>query len=266
MVLVIINHRSHMTDEKLRLVKSLVSSMPELTLGQLHWIQRVVSIFGQEHGFTVYRSDLFDEETLRNFGEAMRVHHSFSAEPFSKDKFEYVLVTVLKLSGRKANLAPKGNPGHDATIDGVKISLKTQADKGIREEQIWISKFMELGKGQWNHNPADLEGLRQQFFSHMKNYDRILILRALAKSPRWKYELVEIPKDLLVRAKAGRLEMKLRSRQTPKPGYCYVDDENGRKLFDLYFDGGTERKLQIKNLRKDLCRVHAVWEFLIPQE
>jgi len=125
---------------------------------------------------------------------------------------------------------------------------------------------MELGKGQWSDNPADIEGLRQQFFAHMKSYDRILCLRALEKGPRWKYELVEIPKELLALARSGRLEMKINSRQSPKPGYCYVYAQDGRKLFDLYFDGGTERKLQIKNLRKDQCRVHAVWEFLIPQE
>jgi hypothetical protein len=76
-----------MTDEKPRLVKYLISSIPELTLGQMHWIERVVSVFREEHQFTIHRSDLFDEELLRNFGEAMRVHHSFSAEPFSKDKW-----------------------------------------------------------------------------------------------------------------------------------------------------------------------------------
>jgi hypothetical protein len=186
-----------MTDEKLRLVRALVDAIPDLTIGQLHWIQRVVEVFGAEHRYTVNRSDIFDETVLRNFGDAMRVHHSFSAEPFSKDKFEYVLVTVLKISGRKAILAPKGNPGHDVTVDGVKISLKTQANKGIEEHTLWVSKFMELGKGQWSDNPVDLEGLRQQFFEHMKSYDRILSLRALEKGPRWKYELVEIPKKLL---------------------------------------------------------------------
>ena len=31
--------------------------------------------------------------------------------------------------------------------------------------------------------------------------------------------------------------------------------------FSLYFDGGTERKLQIKHLRKDLCKIHATWIF-----
>ena len=255
-----------MTDEKLLLVQALVDAMPELTLGQLHWIQRVVEVFGAEHRYTINRSDIFDQTILRNFGDAIRVHHSFSAEPFSKDKFEYVLVTVLRVSGRKANLAPKGNPGHDVTVDGVKISLKTQANKGIKEQTLWVSKFMELGKGQWSDNPADIEGLRQQFFAHMKSYDRILCLRALEKGPRWKYELVEIPKELLALARSGRLEMKITSRQSPKPGYCYVYAQDGRKLFDLYFDGGTERKLQIKTLRKDQCRLHAVWEFLIPQE
>jgi len=193
----------------------------------------------------------------------MRVHHSFSAEPFSKDKFEYVLVTVLKLSGIRAELAPKGNPGHDATLNGVKVSLKTQANKGIAKNKLWISKFMELGKGDWNDVPADLIGLRDQFFRHMEGYDRILSLRALAKSPNWHYELVEIPKSLLAKARTGALEMKLDSKQRPKPGYCSVENKEG-KLFDLYFDGGTERKLQIKGLRKDACVIHASWKFFIP--
>ena len=136
------------TDDKLRLVKSLVDTIPELTAGQLHWLQRVVRVFEAEHHFALTRSDLFDEETLQNFGDAMRVHHSFSAEPFSKDKFEYVFVKVLNMSGHKAVLAPKGNPGHDATVDGIRLSPKTQADKSIKTDAVWISKYMELGKGQ----------------------------------------------------------------------------------------------------------------------
>ena len=254
-----------MTNDKIQLVKQLVEAIPDLTLGQLHWIKRVVKVFGGHHQYSLTESDIFDETVLKNFGDAMRVHHSFSAEPFSKDKFEYVLAEVLKITGRNAVLAPKGNPGHDLTVDGVRVSLKTQADKGIKEDLLWVSKFMELGKGQWSNKPAELEGLRQQFFAHMKSYDRIFSLRTLHKSPNWKYELVEIPKKLLMLASAGVLEMKLDSKQNPKPGYCYVADSKGNKLFDLYFDGGTERKLQIKNLRKNLCRVHATWEFLIPQ-
>ncbi len=254
-----------MTDDKIKLIENLVEAIPTLTLGQLHWIHRVASVFREDHQFSVTKSDIFDETVLRNFGDAMRVHHCFSAEPFSKDKFEYVLVEVLKITGRRASMAPKGNPGHDITIDDVRISLKTQADKGIKDDHIWISKFMELGKGVWGSDPKELEGLRQQFFDHLKSYDRILSLRALRKGPRWKYELVEIPKALLLGADRGVLEMKLDSKQTPRPGYCYVKDQEGRSVCELYFDGGTERKLQLKNLQKALCRIHATWEFLIPE-
>jgi hypothetical protein len=255
-----------MSTDKLLLVKTLVDSIPTLTAGQLQWLERVVNVFQAKHTFLINKSDLFDAITLQNFGDAMRIHHSFSAEPFSKDKFEYVFVKVLKMNGYKAHLSPKGNPGHDATVNGKTLSLKTQADKGIRSDLIWISKFMELGKGSWSDNPDDLIGLRAQFLRHMQSYDRILSLRALSKSPHWIYELVEIPKELLLKASDGCLEMMISSKQIPKPGYCRVKSEQGTSLFELYFDGGGERKLQIKNLLKSECFVHATWEFLIPSE
>jgi hypothetical protein len=254
-----------MTSDKKLLIQSLVAAIPELTSGQLQWLQRVVHVFAADHNFQLSASDFLDETTLQNFGDAIRIHHSFSSESFSKDKFEYVLVKVLKMSGHSASLAPKGNPGHDATANGVKLSLKTQADKGVRETIIWISKFMELGKGKWGDDPSDLVGLRQQFLTHMTAYDRIFTLRTVTKSPTWKYELVEIPKNLLIKAKDGELRMMLDSKQYPKPGYCYVR-EGDKTLFDLYFDGGSERKLQIKNLDKNYCSVHATWEFVIPPE
>jgi type II restriction enzyme len=59
--------------------------------------------------------------------------------------------------------------------------------------------------------------------------------------------------------------MKNGSAQFPKPGYCYIE-EQGTTLFSLYFDGGGERKLQIKGLRKDLCLVHATWKFEPPTD
>jgi hypothetical protein len=50
------------------------------------------------------------------------------------------------------------------------------------------------------------------------------------------------------------------SKQSPKPGYCDVT-EKGVLLFQLYFDAGGERKLQIKNLGKSNCIIHAYWKF-----
>jgi type II restriction enzyme len=253
-----------MTQDKHNRIKELVERIPSLTDGQLYWINRVINVFQSPHDYHILKSDLFDERTLDNFGDALRIHHGFSAEPFSKDKFEYVLETVLKMTGHQAQLAPRGNRGHDITIDGTKVSLKTQADKNIQEDKIWISKFMELGRGTWGDDPKDLIGLRNSFLRHLQNYDRIFTLRALKRSPQWHYELVEIPKHLMLSAEKGELVMKLDSAQYPKPGYCYIRTDEGENIFQLYFDAGSERKLQVKSLLKSHCVVHASWRFTIP--
>ena len=255
-----------MTDDRQQRIRELVRKIPGLNAGQIYWLERVLRVFESQRNFQIVESDLLDQTTLENFGDALRIHHSFSAEPFSKDKFEYVLEKVLTMSGHDATLASRGNRGYDITIAGIKFSLKTQADSNIREDRIWISKFMELGKGHWGDDPKDLVPLRSSFLQHLRNYDRIFTLRALRRSPHWHYELVEIPKRLMLAAKNGDLQMRLKSKQYPKPGYCYVRSRKGEDLYQLYFDAGSERKLQVKNLQKSACKVHATWTFVIPQE
>jgi type II restriction enzyme len=207
------------------------------------------------------KSDLVTADILRNFGDILRIHHCFSVEPFSKDRFEYAFQKTLSGAGVEAALAPRGNPGHDLTIRGVPTSLKTEAAANTKANAIHISKFMELGRGVWSDKPDQLEGLRDRFFHHMRSYERIFTLRRLKASGSEHYELVEIPKALLNEAANGALEMRMDSTQTPKPGYCTVRDAVGRIRFRLYFDGGTERKLQVKSLDKSLCVVHATWRF-----
>src|SRR5574341_2422689 len=106
------------TDQQQR-ISEIVQKIPALTDGQLFWLDRVIRVFEGAHTFQIVGSDLFDRNTLENFGDALRIHHSFSAEPFSKDKFEYVLEKVLTLSDRKAILAPKENRKHDIEIEGT---------------------------------------------------------------------------------------------------------------------------------------------------
>ncbi|MDV2888178.1 hypothetical protein RYX45_23730, partial [Alkalihalophilus pseudofirmus] len=83
--------------------------------------------------------------------------------------------------------------------------------KAIKIDEIHISKFMELGKGNWGNNINDLKGLRDQFFKHMSSYDRIFTLRLISRAPRWHYELVEIPKDILMETRFGEFEMMFNS-------------------------------------------------------
>lgn len=243
-------------------IERLLAAIPELSDNRLQLVDRVVSVFALPRNYSrSSASEIISARTLEDFGDVLRLHHCFSREPFSKDKFEYALENVLRLSGVDAALAPRGQRGYDIRIDAENFSLKTEAAKAIQAKAIHISKFMELGGGQWGDNLNDLVGLRAQFLSALRNIQRILILRALKKgNPEYLYELVEIPKTLLERAATGRLEMMGNSTQFPKPGYCYVE-ENGEAQFSLYFDGGGERKLQIKGLRKDLCLVHATWQF-----
>jgi type II restriction enzyme len=246
-------------------VERLAVALRELTEQQIGLIEAIVAQFRKPF-LKIERhpqSDIVNARLLRDFGDVLRMHHSFSKEALSKDRFEYALEKTLNLCGKSAALAAsRTNRGHDITIGGVPCSLKTQADKGIREGELYISKFMELGKGRWSASVCDLRGLRDQFLRHMDAYERVFSLRCLSKdATHWRYELVEIPKALLREAADGKLSVCRDSKQSPKPGYCDVTDAAGKIKFQLYFDGGTERKLQVKHLRKDLCTVHAQWEF-----
>ncbi len=250
-------------NEKDNLIRIIGEKLLKLTINQLKKINQLVDQFTSDHSFfRNEKSDLVvNEDILNAFADALRSHHSSSIEPFTKDKFEFALVAVLNENHIPAKKAETGNPGHDIEISTQRFSLKTQAEKSTKASHIHISKFHELGKGVWTNKEEELVGLRNQFFKHMKGYDRILVLRLLDKPPiYWSYELVEIPKDLLLEAMQGELEMMHSSSQFPKPGYCYVY-EKGKLKFSLYFDGGTERKLQIKNLDKKYCIIHAEWKF-----
>ena len=153
-------------------------------------------------------------------------------------------------------MAPRGHAGYDIVMNDVRVSLKTQGNSSINPERIHISKFMELGKGPWV-----LQELQERYINHMKDYQRIFTLRCLSNSGEFQYELVEIPMNLLHEVVSGETYSMDGSKQSPKPGYCDVKDEHGSIKFRLYFDGGTERKLQVKDLNKMYCKVHANWVF-----
>lgn len=249
---------------------SLIKKIRQLRPDQLRRVEAAVEWLVEPIEFSRDRtSDFASEEFCLYFGDILRMHHLTSQENFTKDKFEHAVVAVIRQLGRDAHHAPRGFAGRDLVVDGKGWSLKTQGDRSIRKDELWISKFKELGRGDWT-NERDLAGLRDGMLRHMDSYERIFTLRCLSANKSWPsatlaYELVEIPKALLREAANGTITMQHESRQTPKPGYCRVTDGQGRPKFELYFDGGTERKLQIKGLRKELCTVHASWTFTVPQ-
>lgn len=229
--------------------------------GYLQLLIDIAEILQREVVVTTDHTPPFDEDFAHHFAGLLLVHHALSSEAFTKDKFEHAMVRVLNQCGFKSKLADRGNPGNDILVDGHPWSLKTQADKQLKVGSLHISKFMELGKGEWTASIDSLRGLRQRMFEHMENYERIFSLRFKKKGELNHYELVEIPKALLLEAEHGVFNLCESSRQNPMPGYCTVYGENGSVKFKLYFDGGTERKLQIKHLDKQYCHVRATWEF-----
>jgi Type II site-specific deoxyribonuclease len=243
--------------DKRAVLDHIVAELSKLPEPKLRLVRTIIARLGQSSSHELLLTNLFDPCFATGFEGVLQIHHALSEAPFTKDKFEWGVVQVLLACGRKSRRGPRGLAGHDVEIDGERWSLKTQADQGIRMDRLRISKFMELGKGSWK-NEADLVGLRDQMIAHMNRYDRILSLRHFEQPGKAGlhhfYELVEIPKSLLEEAKSGTITMNHDSKQRPKPGYCTVDGK-----FQLYFDGGTERKLQIKNLMKSNCLVHATW-------
>lgn len=234
--------------------------MPEddenLTPSQRRWVQNVIARFKMPRTlWTNPESDFLSEAVVESLGDLLQIHHAFSRQALSKDRFEFALEQALQQSQIPAQLTEsRTHPGQDIVIRGVPCSLKTEAAKNISRTHVHISKYMELGKGEW-----DLGLLRDRFLHHMRSYERIFTFRHVVQGPQdHEYELLEIPKALLLRAADARLVIQEGSRQSPKPGYGYVE-EDGNLLFALYFDGGTERKLQIRSLDRNLCFLHARW-------
>ena len=238
--------------------------------GQLSLLETIVGtfdapIFAERH----QQSDVVDEAFLEAFGDFLKLHHTLSTSYLDKTRFEAAIERILRGLGRSA-VRPRSRThrGHDIDVDGVRWSVKTHGDKTIKPNAIFISKFMELGGGKWGRtNLADIRGLLDQFLRHLEGYDRIFQLRYFLtldadESAGWhKYELVEIPKILLLESTSGVLQWSKRSKTNPRCAYCTVRDQQGEIKFRLYFDGGGERKLQIKDLQKRHCVVHASWRF-----
>ena len=243
---------------------SLENRVSKLSTGQRALLDAIIDTFNQPvESWRNPDSNIVTADFLEAFGDVLKLHHTMSYDYLDKHRFEAAMERVYKALGKKVSRPGMCNPGHDLTVDDIPWSLKTQGDKSIRVELLHISKFMELGKGQWI-DEKDLPGLRDRFLHHMRSYDRIFQLRYFRNRPNCSahfYELVEIPKALFQQAENGQFEFMSKSTQNPKPGYCTVRDQLGTVSFKLYFDGGTERKLQIKELRKSLCTVHATWEF-----
>jgi len=203
-------------------------------------------------------SDILSESFVEAFSTILLMHHATHIEKFNKKSFEYAFVLASREAGKVAGIEVNSTyRGADAWVAGVNFSLKTEASRRIRQDTIVISKLMEAHWIRDCITAADFrQGVMTNVVGHLRECQRILTLRAFDVADGVRYDLVEIPLDLLLRigtlteAAFGPRKMNGGSRAD-----IMVD---GRRAFTINLDGSVE-KVQILNLATNLCHTHGSW-------
>ena len=204
-------------------------------------------------------SNLVTPRFAANFRNRLLIHHATNEAKLTKKAFEYAFKGACEADGKIGFITLSDTfSGVDVTIDGVRFSLKTEASKDIKAEQITISKFTEA---RWIQQQTTLDELAKEVASriptHLNNYDRILVLRARELSgSRLQYEIVEIPRDLLRRV--STLTATDFSPRTAQGGSSAKVTIDGRPAFTLRLDG-SDGEITIAGLRIAFCTRHASW-------
>ena len=117
-------------------IERLIFAIPELSDYRLQLVDKVIGVFQTEKDFVrSTASSLITSQVLEDFGDILRLHHAFSREPFSKDKFEYALERVLLEAKVDAQLAPRGTRGYDIQIDAERFLSKPKLRKPLGRTQ-----------------------------------------------------------------------------------------------------------------------------------
>ncbi|MGW4222155.1 hypothetical protein ACWEG1_01730 [Streptomyces bauhiniae] len=204
-------------------------------------------------------SDLVSNEFSDYFLNRLKIHHATSEEKFKKVAFEYAFIAAARYAGGSASKTRSQTfQGADATVNGARWSLKTEASTGISESNIVVSKFSEARWIRDCETPVDFaRECLPRFLAHLDEYDRIATLRAFSVAPELvRYELVEIPKSLLMRA-ADLTEYDFKPRTKNGSSSALYKDSDGI-AFRLVLDGSVE-KVTLSRIPVQRCRVHASW-------
>jgi hypothetical protein len=207
-------------------------------------------------------SDIATLQFADAFAHRLRLFHVLHdpGEVLTKKGFEFAFKGASRAAGRDADIIVNAtNAGADATVDGVRFSLKTEAAQGIRPDTITISKLMESA---WTKDCDSIGAFLKvmpRVVAHMHQYDRILILRTfgrLATTGSVRYDLIEIPRSLLLNAQAVA-EADFKPITKARGTTVSVSCGDGMAYY-LVFDG-SDQKVTIRGLPVSLCTTHASW-------
>lgn len=189
----------------------------------------------------------------------MIIHHATHDEVFKKKSFEYAFYGASRAAGRNATIvSDPTNPGRDVEVDGTSFSLKTEAARSMNPTKIKISKLMEDRWIRDCHTKADFaRETSRRVTQHLQEYEHILVLRAFDRDTEVQYDLVEIPRNLLLLVHKVAAKDFTRRRRTSGGSTAEIK-VSGQRAFSLRLDGSVE-KVTVDGLLIALCVFHASW-------
>jgi hypothetical protein len=206
----------------------------------------------------VEANTIFDPGFLTFLNTFVDVHHSiYPTVPPQGIYFEALVERTFRAIHKPLTVIKAGGvnrPRYDIQFEGHRISLKTETGLGTKRHLINITKLCTTERDPW-----EPDTLKTRALEHLSRYDIILMLRAIWELQTMRYQLVDIPVDLL-RSLAGCKPEPVGKRVTRRSlGADVVRD--GQTLFRVHFDG-SDGKCQIRNLRMQDCELLLEWEKL----
>ena len=252
--------------ERQKAIEALMRKLSALSSVHIEVVDSIVSRFSEECEGELVRNDFLDTDAFNYFSIRIAAHHASSSVPLKKENFEHILEAAFK-RGRHAVIRTDSMTfrGADLSVDGVKLSLKTEASRGLKQKSITISKLMEAA---WIKQITSREDiipyLSRMVIPHFQGYERIFILRSYQNptdSNKIRYDLREIPKVLL--EKIGDLTPSQFSELTRTRTTSAEVTSNGVPAFKFRLDGSDD-KITITDLSVALCPLHAWWSLRRP--
>lgn len=246
-------------DDKREDIAQAIAALKSLSPIQVEVLTSIIAKFAEEQTGQHLRTDFLDGDAFEYFSTRLAAHHASSGVALKKENFEHILEQSFRRAGRQAKRTDSMvHRGADLEVDGRFYSLKTEAAKGLNPTSINISKLMEARWIRDLSGPEDApKQVQERILSHLREYERIFMLRSYGDDQRVRYDLREIPKDVLAAVAALRATD---FGKITKAGGTSADVMlNGRKAFKLVLDGSVE-KITISGLNVDFCPLHAWWE------
>lgn len=247
-------------------IASVAKLLEGLTPIQIEVVHAIIKGFSEEQVSELVRDDFLTSAAFEYFSMRLAAHHAYSSNVLKKENFEHILEQAFKRTGSSAARANSMTArGADLTVNGITLSLKTEAARNLQASKITISKLMEAAWIKQIKSVDDIPGfITSMVMPHFANYDRIFILRSYLDPERAKfirYDLREIPKAAL--QAIGTLTAASFSPLTATRTTSAEVSWNGRPAFRFRLDGSDD-KLTINQLDVVHCPLHAWWSLAAP--